>query len=290
MKLQDIKDLASNKEFKQHIKKGISSTFQKKWDDQFDWSMGDNIKSAEERKKLDQARKDAGGQDKKGDFLRGVSDGMSNDDDMNSVSDYYKDIVTKKEENKSLIVNDTTINKISKSIYNKSIDELREIYKNLLNMYNNIDNLLKPAKTNEAFEEFKKVNKSLTDDDIIKLLDIIKIKVYANTSKNRSAVVENDTKLPNNKITKYWKKIHSPTDKLNLIKMMQYFKLSDNQIINSFDSIGKSLSYKELLKYDINSDQSYKNLSNMDLKKFAYSLGKNRLKEFLLKLKTHIQK
>lgn len=289
MKLQDIKDLSKNKEFKRHIKKGISSTFKKKWDDQFDWSMGDNIKSSEERKKLDQAKKDAGGQDKIGDIKRGIDDGLANDG-INSVSDYYKNIMTNKDKNKSLNVNEKTIQKISKSIYNKSTDELRKIYKNLLDMYNNVDDLVSFKSTNESFEEFKKVNKLLTDDDIIALLDIIKIKVNANTSKNKSNVVENDTKLSNNKITKYWIKMNRPTDKSNLIKMMKYFELSDDQIINSFEKINKGLSYSELLKYDINSDQSYKNISNIDLKKFAYSLGKDRLKEFLIKLKKHIQK
>lgn len=296
----------------QSIWQGMRDNQKKLSDRDFDNFVRDGKNSAKEREKLDALKSSSSKKSSKlGDIWRGFQDGMANDGES-KVADYYRDTnsdttnATISDEKSSSngdqsASNDApdtntsnkkieklsakSLQQIHKSILAMDKQEKIKTYKALLNIYNS----LTESELKEAFDNLRLLNKQLTNDELIMFLKYVNTAYLKKKSKNKSNIVENDTKLPNNAVTRKWKEFGSPRDKEGLIKIMKFFKLSDAQIYNTFNKIKKHLTYAELERYDIDVSNKYSKISQQDLQKFANTLGKSELKKVLLNLKKDIE-
>lgn len=269
------------------------------FDDGFDDIMKDGKKSSDEREKIKNAK--ASGRSRwdieKNSFLYGVpGEKRDTKDKKNDKIIPDPKVAPEKEEDKkakstshSITLTSKDQVRLEKNIFNQDIKTKRIIYKSLLNLYNELDNKGK-IKT-EAFDYLSMERKLLSDQELIKILDYINNARRRIKEKLKESIILEDTfkKLKSNIVSKEWKKRGSKRDKDNLVKLMRFFKLNDMQIFTAFNKIGKPLTYSELKRLNIDIKHAGMSVTKQDLEKLTHTLGKFKLKNFLIKLNNDIQ-
>lgn len=183
--------------------------------------------------------------------------------------------------------------RLEKNIFSQDDKKKRTIFKSLVQLYNDLTDK-KPNKKvkTEAFDFLSIDRKLLSDQELIRILDYIYSAQRRNKEKVKESIILEDTikKIKNNVVSKEWKKRGSKRDKDNLVKLMRVFKLSDIQIFTAFEKIGKDLTYDELRRLKIDIKHANMPVTKQDLEKLVHTLGKFKLKQFLIKLKNSIKK
>ena len=103
---------------------------------------------------------------------------------------------------------------LEKTIFNQTDTKKRSILDFLKVLYKSMGDV------KEAYDIIKSERKLLTDDEILKLMDLV-YTIYRKNSIKESLILEVNTQLDNNIITQAWVKLKKPQDKRMLIKILK---------------------------------------------------------------------
>jgi len=110
-------------------------------------------------------------------------------------------------------------------------------------------------KTNQTIESYMMEAyeaKPIDDEQIKKILERASVYYYTKDKKElfkKVVATFKDVNLPSNTVTKYWAKKGKPNTKMKLYNFMKGIKLTDNQILKTFQAGNVELNQDELSKF-----------------------------------------